>query len=65
MKKIVSIALFVAVFGLIGCSSQDKPSVTADRDYTVATADQRAKCKGKKCRVGKLGVEKQADDVAK
>ncbi|MBU0744048.1 MAG: hypothetical protein KKE11_01565 [Gammaproteobacteria bacterium] len=63
MKKIISIALFAAAFGLVGCSTQDKPTM-ADRDYNVSTADHTPKCKTKKCR-GKLGVERVKKDMTK
>ena len=65
MKKIISIALVAAAFGLVGCSAQDKPDANAYRDNTVSTANHKAKCKGKKCHSGKLGAEQSEQDVAK
>jgi hypothetical protein len=67
MKKVLSIALFTAVFGLVGCSTQEKPDVTAQRDYNIAGATQRPKCKKghKHHRHGKLGVETTEGDITK
>ena len=63
MKKVISVALFTVVFGLVGCSSQEYPDRTAERDYTVASAGHRAKCTTGTC--GKLGMERRAGDTAK
>lgn len=65
MKKVLSIALVAAVFGLVGCSAQDNPEKTAERDYNVAGAQHRPKCVGKKCVKGKLGDEQTQKDTVK
>ena len=64
MKKIISIALVAAVVGLVGCSAQDKSYVDT-QDSPIAAAGHKNKCKGKKCRRGKLGAEKSEQDTAK
>ena len=64
MKKIISIALVAAVVGLVGCSAQDKSYVDT-QNSPIAAAGQKHKCKGKKCRSGKLGEEKSEQDTAK
>lgn len=63
MKKTISIALLAVAFGLVGCTAQDKPDVTAHRDNAISSADQRPKCKH--CHKGKLGMEKVEKDTAK
>ena len=62
MKKVISIALFVSVFGLVGCSAQDNPDRTSQRDYKVSSAGHRAKCVGGKCPSGKFGVGQRTGD---
>ena len=67
MKKIIPIALTVAVFGLIGCAAKDKASTTPS-GYNVATVEQASKCtkcKAKKAHLGKFGVEKNEQDFVK
>jgi len=56
MKKLISIALLAAVFGLVACSTQ-KPVTPSDMP-TV-------KHMKKHHRAGKLGVEKVEQDTAK
>ena len=64
MKKVISIALFAVIFGLIGCSAQKYQDRTAERDYAISSAGDRAKCKT--CPyAGKLGMEQRAGDTAK
>lgn len=64
MKKIISVALCVAVFGIVGCANQDKSAVGANLDGKSAVS-QKAKCKKARAKQGKFGVEKTDQDTAK
>jgi hypothetical protein len=62
MKKLLSIALIVSAFVLVGCTAE-KGTSNIQNDTTLT---QKEKCKGKKCHHhGKLGMEKSTDDTAK
>jgi len=68
MKKIISIALVAAVFGLVGCAAEKQPDLTAQRDFNVADAKHRPKCKKNKhgkYKCSKLGEEKTEKDTVK
>lgn len=61
MKKIISIALLSAIFGMVGCSTQGKQGV-ADRDVTTHKAKSQSK---RANHHGKFGVEKTEKDTTK
>ncbi len=68
MKKLISIALCIAVFGVIGCATKNKTTVATNHDYATVTAEHKtkcSKCKAKKCHSGKFGIEKTELDTAK
>ena len=59
MKKIVSVALMVVAFGLVGCSAQ-KTDYEDSRDYNIAEA--QSKCRTVECgKLGKLGANAKKD----
>jgi hypothetical protein len=62
MKKVITIALFAAVFGLVGCAHK-KPETTPVPSYSATTV--KHKCKKARKHHGKLGVEKNSEDTAK
>ena len=45
MKRIITVVICALAFGLVGgCAKQKNPERTAERDYNIATADQRPAC---------------------
>ena len=63
MKRIITIFACALVLGLVGCSAQKKPALSAKRDYKAVGADESPQYEGGK--FGKFGAESRTGDTYK